>query len=254
MKRHGIVVVGMETSGVMRRAFQALGHETYSIDRLPSQDDGEEMAYSADGLPLGRHMTGDIFEMLENMRATDMWPAAAVLHPDCTNLTNSASWAFADPDYTRWPGVGYHQKVKPETLVGRARRDARREAVAHVNRLAALPIDIKVIENPVGHLSSAWCRPSDIVQPYHFGDDASKATCLWFINRDAQVLDWQLPRDPAKLVPARNVGGRLRWANQTDAGQNRISPGADRWQKRADTYPGIAAAVAQSVSNFIGRN
>ena len=38
------------------------------------------------------------------------------------------------------------------------------------------------------------------------------------------------------------------------AGQNRISPGADRWQKRADTYPGIAAAVAQSVSNFIGRN
>ena len=38
----GIVFIGMETSGVLRRRFQAAGFETYSCDLLPSEDRGEE--------------------------------------------------------------------------------------------------------------------------------------------------------------------------------------------------------------------
>lgn len=125
-----IVFIGMETSGVMRRSFQAKGHETYSCDLLPAQDGGEEMAFSADGLPLGRHMVGDIFDVLAHLRENDMWPDLAILHPTCTYHTVSAAWAFNDPDFEKYPGVGYHQKLKPETLTGAARRKKRDDETA----------------------------------------------------------------------------------------------------------------------------
>lgn len=205
--RPGIVFIGMETSGVMRRAFQALGHETYSCDLLPSQDGGEEMAYSADGIPLGRHLQGDVFEVLAHLCANDLHPVAAVFHPDCTYFTNSAAWAFKDPDFVRYPGVGYHQRVKPGTLTGRARGDARALDLLQVRRIEALPIDIKVIENPVGSLSTIWRKPSQTVQPYQFGDDASKGTCLWFVGKDGEALDMRLPIDPA----ARRAGRFEEW-------------------------------------------
>lgn len=245
-KRPGIVFIGMETSGVLRRRFQAMGHETYSCDLLPSEDGGEELVFSSDGLPLGRHMKGDVFDCLANMQATDLWPTMAIFHPDCTNHTVSAAWAFNDPDYDRYPGVGYHQKVKPETLVGSARREQRERDENDVRRIRDLPIERKAIENPTGTLSTRVLgKPQQIFQPNWFGDDASKGTCLWL---------WNLP----PLVPTKRVQGRTvewprgsgrfvdRWANQTEGGQNKLTPGPDRWKERSRTYPGPAdAMVAQ---------
>lgn len=236
------VFIGMETSGALRRRFQALGHETYSCDVFPSEDGGEEMAFG-NGLPLGRHLIGDVFDTLDNLWATDLWPDLAIFHPTCTFLTSSAEWAFADPDYERYPGVGYHQKVQPGTLVG----EARREALNDVRRIMALPIRRKAIENPRGAIGTAIRKPDQTIQPHMFGDDASKATCLWL---------YDLP----KLRPTNRVDGRLvddgrpqmglfgtgveRWSNQTDAGQNRLSPGDDRWKDRSRTFPSVADAMA----------
>lgn len=222
-----IVFIGMETSGTLRRRFQAKGIETYSCDLLPSQGGGEEMVYSGDGLPLGRHLIGDIFQELDNLWANDMWPDLAIFHPDCTYLTNSAEWAYGDGPY--------HQKVKPETLVGAARRAARAEAVNMVKRIWALKIRRKILENPVGALSRLFMKPTQIVQPYWFGNNASKKTCLW--------LDGVPLLKPTNRVYGRMVNGVERWANQTDSGQNKLSPSSDRWQKRADTYAGIADAL-----------
>ena len=223
-----IVFIGMETSGMLRRAFQARGHETYSCDILPSEDGGEEMVYSDDNLPLGRHLIGDVFDALENMWANDLWPDLAIFHPTCTYLTISAEWAYGDGPY--------HQKVKPETLVGAARREAREHALDDVRRIFALKIRRKVIENPIGVIGTRIRRASQIIQPNQFGHDASKATCLW--------LDGLLPLRPTKLINPRMVDGRPRWANQTDAGQNRLPPGPDRWKDRSRTYQGIADAMA----------
>jgi hypothetical protein len=232
-----IVFIGMETSGMLRRRFQALGHETYSADLLPAEDGGEEMAWSDDGRPLGRHLVGDVFETLENMQATDLWPELGIFHPSCTYLTNSAEWAYGDGPY--------HQKVKPGTLVGRDRRQARDHALDTVRRIMALPITVKVIENPIGAISRIR-RATQILQPYEHGDDASKATCLWILDRHGQELPMmRVPVDPAKRIAGRMVNGRERWGNQTDSGQNRLSPADDRWKDRSRTYPGIADAIAQ---------
>lgn len=252
-----VAFIGMETSGRFRRRFQALGFETYSCDLLPAED-GETRW----------HLIGDVFEKLDWLWVNGRWPSLAIFHPSCTHVTNAASWAFMDPNFERFPGVGYHQKVKPGTLVGAARREARDASLDQFRELLALPIDAKVIENPIGGFSKVR-RPSQIVQPYEFGDDASKATCFWYAGKDGKPRpEMALPIDPAKRCPGRLVErakamGKSdkalgqkgpafieRWANQTDTGQNRLSPGLDRWKERSRTFDGIADAGAAHWSKF----
>ena len=194
-------------------------------------------AYTCDILPADHpwHIQDDIWNV-----AYEPWDWA-IFHPMCTYLTVSAAWAFCDPDYERYPGVGYHQRVKPGTLTGQARRDARADALLNFRRLLALPYP-KAIENPApSFISKAIRQPDQTIQPYEFGDNASKRTGLW------------LDRMPS-LVPTARLAGRMvrmrfghiveRWANQTDGGQNRVTPSPDRWLERSATYPGIAAAFA----------
>lgn len=211
------------------------GHDVVSCDILDAED----------GPYWGRHIVGDVFDTLEDLWP-EWWPDLAVFHITCTYLTNSAAWAFNDPDFDRYPGVGYHQRVKPGTLVGAARREAREASKDEFRRVLALPIERKVVENPIGALSQIM-KPTQIIQPYEFGDDASKGTCLWMIGKDGEPLPgMRLPIDPARRVPGRLVNGVERWANQTDSGQNRLSPGDDRWKDRSRTFPGIADAMAET--------
>ena len=60
------------------------------------------------------HIQGDIWDVAD---ASWDW---GIFHPMCTYLTCSAAWAFSDPDFNRYPGVGYHQRVRPGTLTGAA--------------------------------------------------------------------------------------------------------------------------------------
>lgn len=211
------VLIGYSRCQLTRAAFEERGHDAWTCDLLPSP---------------GKHLQCDLWHIAE----IGNWDIG-IFHPMCTYLTVSAAWAFADPDFTRYPGIGYHQKVKPETLTGAARREAREQALANFQRLLALPYP-KAIENPARSFINTAIRPPDqIVQPYEFGDDASKATGLW--------LDRLPPLRPTKRVSGRIVNGRERWANQTDSGQNNLSPSDDRWLERSATYPGIAAAMGQ---------
>lgn len=236
------VFIGMETSGVMRRAFEAAGHHVISCDLLPSQDAAEMSMIAATGS--SGHIRGDVFEVLYRLWGAGWWPDLAVFHPDCTHFTVSAAWAFRDPDFVKYPGVGYHQKVKPGTLTGKDRRDRQALDLEIVRRIQRLKIRRKIIENPIGQLSTLWMKPSQIVQPYQLGDDASKATCFWFLDENGHKVLTKIPIDPALYVPPTlRPNGKSYWSNQTDTGQNRLSPGDDRWQDRADTYPGIARAI-----------
>lgn len=249
------VLIACECSGVVRRAFRAKGHDAWSCDLLPSADKSE-YHYRCDVL---RAIRWDNWDLL-------------IAHPPCDYLATCAAWAFRDPDYTKYPGVGYHQKVKPGTLTGQARREAREKAVEFFLALWAAPVPRICIENPIGHMNTHPALPNklpgrQIIQPYQFGEDASKATCLWLKGLPPLKID------PAKHYPPRAVcpcgttgtgetarymfskgclacGGepgliRPRWSNQTDSGQNRLSPSDDRASVRAVTYSGIALAMAE---------
>lgn len=147
------VLIGHEQFGHMRTAFRARGHDAWSCDLMPTRD----------GSPY--HLQCDVLTVLD-----DGWDLG-IFHPDCTYLTHAAEWAYGDGPY--------HQKLKPETLVGAARREARELAIAHVFALRDCRIPKKAIENPRGILSTRWRKPDQTVHPYWFGHDASKATCWW---------------------------------------------------------------------------
>lgn len=204
------ILIGYSACPLTRKAFEANGHEVWTCDLLPARDNALF------------HYQGDVWDVLG-----DGWDFA-VLHPMCTYLTCSAAWAFGDGPY--------HQKIKPGTLVGEARREARREALDNFAKLLALPFPV-AIENPgTSFVSKAIRKPSQIIHPHQFGDDASKATGFW-LSAGVPLLV------PTQNVAHRIVDGRPRWANQADSGQNRLSPGANRWLERSKTYPGIAAAM-----------
>jgi hypothetical protein len=121
-------------------------------------------------------------------------------------------------------------------------RDAlTQDALAFVAKLLSADISKIALENPVGRIGTA-IRPADqIIQPHQFGHDASKQTALWLKG---------LPKLQAtKSVEPRIINGKKRWANQTDSGQNKLAPSADRWKIRSTTYQGIAEAMADQWGN-----
>jgi hypothetical protein len=143
-----------------------------------------------------------------------------IAHPPCQFLSVS----------------GYHWVYRrPE------RRPKIDEALAFFRLLLEAPVKRICLENPVSIASTRIQRPTQMIQPYEFGEDASKATCLWLKN---------LPR----LLPTERIPGRLvtlngrkveRWSNQTDSGQNRLGPSLTRAKDRAQTYRGVADAMAE---------
>lgn len=212
-RRLKVGVLG-ECSGEVRDAFRRLGHDAISCDLKPTRRPGP-------------HIQGDWFE--QDWNGFDL----LIMHPVCTFLTSSAEWAYGDGPY--------HQKVKPGTLVGAARRAARDKAVDTAKRMMKFPVDRLVMENPVGCLSSRYRKPDQVIQPYNFGDDASKGTCLWLKGLPLlRATSYFQPR----LVADADGKIHKRWGNQTDRGQNRFGPQDGRDELRSNTYPGIADAMA----------
>ena len=218
-------LVGFSRCPHTRSALERQGFEVWTCDLLPCDHP--------------RHYQGDVFDIID-----DDWDMG-VFHPMCTYVNVASAWALKDPDFERYPGVGYHQRVKPGTLTGAARRAARDAAVELFRWVDGLPYP-KVIENPApSQLNTRYRPPDQIVHPYQFGDDASKGTGLWITDLPALV--------PTEYVQPRMVNGKPRWANQTDSGQNKLSPSDDRWIERSKTYKGIANAIGAQMGGYIAR-
>ncbi len=187
----------------MRDAFIAKGHDALSCDLLPTEAPGP-------------HYQGDVRDILG-----DGWDLM-VAHPPCTFLTVAGLF---------------------RNKGNAARQAATEEALAFVRLLLGAPIKRKALENPVSCISTRIRKPSQIIQPYEFGDDASKRTCIWLEGLPLLVIDRE-QRFPGRWVL--HNGKRVeRWSNQTDSGQNRLPPSEDRWKLRSTTYRGIAAAMAE---------
>jgi hypothetical protein len=106
----------------------------------------------------------------------------------------------------------------------------------YVRWLLGLRIPRIAVENPVGCIGTRIRKADQYIQPYEFGHDASKRTGLWLKG---------LPKlQPTQYVEPRIVDGKPRWGNQTDSGQNRLSPSESRATERSRTFTGWAEAMA----------
>lgn len=190
------VLIACEYSGTVRDAFASMGHHAMSCDLLPTESPG-------------LHHQGDVLEIIN-----DGWDLM-IAHPPCTYLASS--------------GLHWNKRIPG--------RDALTlEALEFVKLLLNAPIPKIALENPIGRINTAIRKPDQIIQPWQFGEDASKSTCLWLKG---------LPKlQPTKIIK------KERYANQTASGQNNLGPSKDRWKIRSTTYQGIANAMASQWGNL----
>jgi hypothetical protein len=193
------VLIACEYSGRVRDAFLAKGHYAMSCDLLP-----------CDSSNSGDHYQGDVTQILGHD-----WDLM-IAHPPCTYLSVSGM---------HWTTRGLRDPKLTE------------DALDFVKLLMDAPIPKIALENPVSVISSRIRKPDQIINPYEFGHDASKKTCLWLKNLQKLVT--------TDYVAPRIINGRKRWGNQTDSGQNKLAPSDDRWKIRSATYEGIAKAMAE---------
>lgn len=188
------VLIACEYSGRVRDAFTKMGHFAMSCDLLTSD---------APGL----HYQGNVFDIID--QGWDLM----IAHPPCTYLSVSGM---------HWTTRGLRDPQLTE------------DALLFVQLLMDAPIKHIAIENPISVISSRIRKPDQIIQPWWFGHDASKKTCLWL--KGLPLLK------PTNMLPG---DAKTRRANQTVNGQNKLPPSKDRWKLRSTTYQGIADAMAK---------
>jgi hypothetical protein len=204
------VLIGCETSGVMRRAFAACGHDVWSVDLLPSEDGSN------------RHITGDIRDHLNGG-----WDLLAVMHPPCTRLCNSG---------VRWLSVPPRGKTASQMQSELA------EGAALFSACWNAPIERIAVENPVMHkhakaLILNYQPQAQTVQPWWFGDPFFKATGLYLKNLPKLLATKRL------MPPKAGSAEHKAWSMV-----HRCPPGPHRWQIRSKTFAGFAEAAASQWS------
>jgi hypothetical protein len=201
------VLIGCETSGIVRDAFLAAGHDCWSCDVLPADT------------PTNRHIQDDV----RNVMAFERWDFMAVMHPPCTRLCNSG---------VRW----LHKPPKGKTLEQMwADLD---EGCALFSDVWNADIPLIAVENPVMHkYAKARIRnfepQAQTVQPWEFADsddsadNVTKATCFWLRGlpqlQTTGTVDGKTARDEC----------------------HKATPSPDRWKIRSKFHHGIAAAMAE---------
>lgn len=224
------ILIGCEESQTTTKAFRNLGYEAYSCDLLPCSGGHPEW-----------HLQMDVFKAIDIIK-----PKMAIFHPPCTFLAGSGAQWLSHPDDTK---LSFEER-RPHPAYPSFGSDMQ-ESVRFVKALYDSNIDHIAIENPVGLLATRWKKADQIVQPYHFGDEATKTTCLWLKN---------LPH----LQHSNIVGKGERWEwIDSKTGKKKSQPlwyyqalsqartKQERQTLRSKTFPGMANAFAKQWSEHI---
>ena len=208
------VLVACEFSQVVTRAFRDKGHEAYSCDLLPTE-----------GNPKW-HIQDDVLKHLD-----DGWDMM-IAHPPCTHLAVS--------------GARYFKKKQAD---GR-----QQEAIDFFLEFANAPIDRICIENPVCIMSRIWKPPTQIIQPYYFGDEAQKTTCLWLKNlpklrygKETQMALGEVKPPQTEIV---DKGEFMTYGKDSKRISKWIFESWGDGHTRSKTFPGIAKAMAEQWGNL----
>lgn len=159
----------------------------------------------------GPHYQGDVLDILD--QGWDLM----IAHPPCTHLATSGS---------RW--FKYKQKEQEEAL-------------AFVRTLLDAPVKHIALENPVSIISSRICKPTQIIQPWQFGHEISKRTCLWLKNLP--------PLKPTNIV-GKGKMQKLKSGKQIPEWYSNANK-KDRAKIRSRTFEGIAEAMAVQWGEYV---
>ena len=125
-------------------------------------------------------------------------------------------------------------------------RKLKEEAIEFFMEFTKTNIRHWAIENPVGCMNTIYRTPDQIVQPFWFGDPASKKTCLWTHNLPPLVPTNMVEEGPRVVLSS----GRSLPKWYSDSFNTKIST-EERRKLRSKTFPGFAEAVAEQWGNYI---
>lgn len=233
------VLIACEESQTVCKAFRKLGFNAYSCDILPCSGGHPEWHLHCDVLGVIRDKKG-VLETGEEFVLDGDWDLM-IAHPPCTYLSVSGARWYYHPEDKDLPV----EKRRPHPNFPTRAQD-RKEAIEFFLALAHADIPHIAIENPVGIMSKLFQKPNQIVQPYWFGDEATKTTCLWLKN--LPILT------PTKMV---GKGERVvlssgkslpKW--YSDSFNTKISTEMRR-TLRSKTFQGFADAMAEQWSKIL---
>ncbi len=224
MKKKFKILLACEESQTITKAFRKLGHEAYSCDLLPCSGGHPEW-----------HNQCDVFEIID-----EGWDLM-IAHPPCTFLAGSAVQWLSHPDDKK----KLFEDRRPHPKFPNRRQDMM-DSVGFVKALYNSSIDKVAIENPVGLLSSRWRKPDQIIQPYQFGDEATKTTCLWLKN--LPELEHTKLVEKGERVFFKSGKSHPKW--YADA-LTKAKTKQERQTLRSKTFQGIADAIAKQWSECL---
>jgi len=134
------ILIACEYSGIVKTAFTSPGHNTFSVDVVPSS------------VP-HNHIIGDAIEIIYSKK----WDLI-IAHPPCTYLCKAQLWRC---------------NKSPDRML------KQRDAIAFFKKIYNSNCSQVAIENPIGVLTKAFRPPNQIIFPWYFGDIHSKEICLW---------------------------------------------------------------------------
>lgn len=213
------VLIACEESQRVCKAFRAKGHEAFSCDIIPCSGDRPEWHIMADVLPIINGncefytMNGILHEIRNN------WDLV-VAHPPCTYLTISGNAWFSVEKYGNKAKERYKERYK---------------AIVFFMQMITANAKKVAVENPIGIMSTAYKKPTQIIQPYEYGHPYTKQTCLWLKG---------LPKlKPTKILEKPSTG----WVNQcfTPDGRYGGFKNFNGSKERSKTFIGIAEAMAE---------
>lgn len=214
------ILVACEESQAVTIELRKLGHNAFSCDIIDCSGGHPEWHIKQDVLPL---LNGSCeWRTCDGLahRLDAKWDMI-IAFPPCTHLAVSGAAHFA-----------------------KKRADGRQQrGIDFFMRFANADCDKIAIENPIGIMSSKWRKPDQIIQPWQFGDNVGKSTCLWL--RGLPALKHHIAgRPPVEYHTWTTKTGKMKrqemWFYRT-----RCLPHSERGRAASKTFPGIAKAMAE---------
>lgn len=218
------VLIACEESQRVCEQFRLKGHNAFSCDII-----------NCSGCHPEWHIKGDVIPLLNGhceFITMDFKKHLIIAFPPCTHLAVSGAIWF-----------------EKKRIDGR-----QKNAIDFFYRFVNADCKKICIENPIGIISGDYIKkwfnieplkPTQIVQPWQFGDNYHKSTCLWLKGLE-------------KLEPEVHIQPKLDWFTWVDKKTGKTKrqpmwfyktlslPPEERAKVRSKTFPGIAHAMAET--------
>lgn len=208
------ILIACEESQVVCIEFRKLGFEAYSCDIQECSGGHPEW-----------HLQMDVFKAIEIIH-----PDLMIGHPPCDHLAVSgAAWfEIKRKDGRQQQGIDFFMKLVNTNI-------------KHI-----------AIENPICIMSSVYRKPDQIIQPYYFGDNVPKKTCLWLkglpplLWSNGDMFNEKTTVDPEYFLfnSAKTKSGKSKYSVFGKLGKGHS-------KERSKTFPGIAKAMATQYGQFL---